>query len=80
MNGNETGGLSGAPVKHLSTQTLQKFAKELADCVPLIGVGGILNAQDAQDKISAGAKLVQLYSGLIYKGPQLVADCINALR
>lgn len=80
MNGNETGGLSGAPVKNLSTQTLEKFKQELAGSVPLIGVGGILTGQDAQDKVFAGAKVVQLYSGLIYKGPQLVADCINALR
>jgi dihydroorotate dehydrogenase len=79
-NGGETGGLSGAPVKKLSTQTLEAFAKELQGKVPLIGVGGILSGLDAKDKIVAGASVVQLYSGLIYKGPELIKECIQALR
>ena len=79
-NGQETGGLSGAPVKNLSTQTLNAFAKELNGTIPLIGVGGILSAQDAKDKVAAGASVIQLYSGLIYKGPALVKECVDALR
>ena len=79
-NGQETGGLSGAPVKNLSTKTLNAFAKELNGTIPLIGVGGILSAQDAKDKVAAGASVIQLYSGLIYKGPALVKECVDALR
>jgi dihydroorotate dehydrogenase len=76
----EAGGLSGLPVKTLSTQTLQKFSHHLNGKIPLIGVGGIMNGDDALQKIHAGAKLVQLYSGLIYQGPQLVKDCIASLK
>lgn len=79
-NGHETGGLSGAPVKRLSTLTLHKFASELGGSIPLIGVGGILTANDAKEKIAAGASLIQLYSGLIYKGPELIKECANALK
>ncbi len=79
-HGSETGGLSGAPVKTASNKVLAALAAELAGEVPLIGVGGILSGQDARDKMAAGASLVQLYSGLIYKGPGLVAECAEALR
>lgn len=79
-NGQETGGLSGSPVKKLSTHILATFAHELQGKIPLIGVGGILSAQDAKDKLSAGANLVQIYSGLIYKGPKLISECIKALK
>lgn len=79
-HGGETGGLSGSPVKKLSTQTLEAFSKELQGKVPLIGVGGILSGLDAKDKIVAGASVVQLYSGLIYKGPELIKECVQALR
>ena len=79
-HGQETGGLSGAPVKNLSTKTLKAFANELNGKVPLIGVGGILNGQDAKDKINAGASVIQLYSGLIYQGPALIKECVDALR
>lgn len=78
-NGKETGGLSGAPVKSLATQTLKAFSRELNGKVPLIGVGGILNGMDAKDKVSAGASVIQLYSGLIYKGPELIRECVEAL-
>ncbi len=78
-NGDQTGGLSGAPVRELSTAVVQKLATALAGEVPIIGVGGILNGADAVDKIAAGASLVQLYSGLIYRGPQLVAEAAAAL-
>ncbi len=76
----ETGGLSGLPVKNLSTQTLKKFAQHLNGKIPLIGVGGIMNGEDALEKIHAGAELVQLYSGLIYRGPELIKDCISSLK
>ena len=79
-HGNEAGGLSGQPVKHLSDLVIQKLAKALNGALPIIGVGGIMSGQDAKDKISAGAQLVQIYSGLIYKGPQLIAECSKALR
>lgn len=78
-NGNEAGGLSGAPVSKISTKTLHAFANELGGRIPLIGVGGILNGHDAKDKIVAGASVVQLYSGLIYKGPALIKECVEAI-
>jgi dihydroorotate dehydrogenase len=76
----EAGGLSGAPVRVLSTDVIRTLKKRLGDKLPIIGVGGILSGKDAQEKVSAGASLVQLYSGLIYKGPKLVSECINALN
>ena len=78
-HGNESGGLSGAPVFAKSTQCLAEFSKVLNGQIPLIGVGGILSGQDAVAKRDVGASLVQVYSGLIYTGPKLVKDCINAL-
>lgn len=75
----EAGGLSGAPVKAGSTRVIQTLAATLQGSLPIIGVGGILNGADAQEKMAAGASLVQLYSGLIYKGPQLIKDCRKAL-
>jgi len=74
---NETGGLSGAPVKKKSTYVVRGLASELGGKIPIIAAGGILNAEDAQEKIAAGASLVQVYSGLIYRGPELVADIVN---
>jgi len=76
---NEAGGLSGAPVFEKSTKCLAEFSKILKDQIPLIGVGGILSGQDAVAKREVGATLVQVYSGLIYAGPKLVPECINAL-
>jgi dihydroorotate dehydrogenase len=78
-HGNETGGLSGAPVKAGSDRVLKALAAHLAGEVPLIGVGGILQGNDARDKIAAGASLVQVYSGLIYRGPALIAECARAI-
>ena len=75
----EAGGLSGAPLRERSTAVLRTLAKALDGAVPIIGVGGILAAGDAQQKIDAGATLVQLYTGLIYRGPDLVAECVRAL-
>jgi dihydroorotate dehydrogenase len=78
-NANETGGLSGAPVRAASTRVIQALAHHLKNEVPIIGVGGILSGDDAQEKIAAGASLVQLYSGLIYRGPALVRECVQRL-
>ena len=77
--GDEAGGLSGAPVFEKSTACLAAFAKVLNGRIPLIGVGGILSGADAVAKQKAGASLVQVYSGLIYTGPTLVKDCVDAL-
>lgn len=76
----ETGGLSGAPVFDLSNAVIRALKSELGDALPIIGVGGILSGKDAQAKIDAGASLVQLYTGLIYRGPALVKECAAALR
>lgn len=78
-NADEAGGLSGAPVRIASTRVIQALARHLKGEVPIIGVGGILSGADAQEKIDAGASLVQLYSGLIYKGPELVRECVGRL-
>lgn len=75
----EAGGLSGAPVFEKSTACLAAFAQVLKGQIPLIGVGGILSGADAVAKKQAGASLVQVYSGLIYTGPELVKDCVDAL-
>jgi len=78
-NADETGGLSGAPVRDKSTVVIQQLSKQLAGELPIIGVGGILNGADAVEKIAAGASLVQVYSGLIYRGPALVGDICRVL-
>jgi dihydroorotate dehydrogenase len=78
-NAEEAGGLSGMPVKDRSTQVIRQLAARLQGRVPIIGVGGILSGADAADKIAAGASLVQLYSGLIYRGPQLVKEVSQTL-
>jgi dihydroorotate dehydrogenase len=75
----EAGGLSGAPLLRASTAVLGKLAHALKGEVPLIGVGGILKAEDARAKIAAGATLVQIYSGLIYRGPGLVGEVAAGL-
>jgi dihydroorotate dehydrogenase len=76
----ETGGLSGAPVREASNRVVRALKAELGDALPIIGVGGILSAADAKAKVDAGASLVQLYTGLIYKGPALIKECAAALR
>lgn len=75
----ETGGLSGAPVKVASTAVIQQLSQRLQGALPIIGVGGILSGADAVEKIAAGASLVQLYSGLIYQGPKLVSNVVKTL-
>lgn len=76
---NEAGGLSGAPVYEKSTAVLQRLAQQLQGRIPLVGVGGIESGEQACAKLAAGASLVQLYSGLIYRGPVLVRECAVAL-
>ncbi|GLX76762.1 dihydroorotate dehydrogenase (quinone) [Thalassotalea insulae] len=79
-HGNETGGLSGAPVKDKSTEVIRLLAKALDGKLPIIGVGGISSGADAKEKIEAGAKLVQVYTGFIYQGPELVKEIVQTLR
>ena len=76
---NEAGGLSGAPLTDMSTEVIRLLADELKGRMPIIGVGGIFSGADAADKIAAGASLVQLYSGFIYRGPELVRECADAI-
>jgi dihydroorotate dehydrogenase len=78
--GQEAGGLSGAPVRLASTEVVMSLHQYLGGAIPIIGVGGILSGKDAQEKVSAGASLVQIYSGLIYRGPKLIAECASALK
>ena len=73
------GGLSGAPVKEQSTYVVAGLASEFNGEIPIIAVGGILTAKDALDKLEAGASLIQIYSGLIYRGPQLIEDILRAI-
>jgi dihydroorotate dehydrogenase len=75
----EPGGLSGKPLRDKSTAVIRTLARALDGALPIIGVGGIFSGGDACDKIDAGAALVQLYTGLIYRGPALVAECVKAL-
>ena len=77
--GNETGGLSGAPLRDRSNEVIRQLFQALHGRIPIIGVGGILNAEDARQKIDAGANLVQVYSGLIYRGPKLIPELVRAL-
>jgi dihydroorotate dehydrogenase len=79
-HGNEAGGLSGAPVFRPSTTVLGKLAHALQNETPLIGVGGILKGEDARAKMAAGASLVQLFTGVIYRGPELVHEVAAAVR
>ena len=76
----EAGGLSGAPVLESSNRVIRQLRQSLGKKFPIIGVGGILGARDAVSKIDAGADLVQIYTGLIYKGPELVTQAAQALR
>jgi dihydroorotate dehydrogenase len=76
----EAGGLSGAPVRHVSTEVVRSLKGYLGDAIPIVGVGGIMSGKDAQEKIAAGASLVQIYSGLIYRGPKLISECAAALN
>jgi dihydroorotate dehydrogenase len=75
----EAGGLSGRPLRAPATAVIRTLAKALDGALPIIGVGGILSGADAKEKIDAGATLVQIYTGLIYRGPALVVECARAL-
>jgi dihydroorotate dehydrogenase len=77
-NSKETGGLSGSPLTKISTNIIRQLHAVLQDAVPIIGVGGIMCASDAQEKMDAGASLIQIYTGLIYQGPKLVRDVVKA--
>ena len=74
----EEGGVSGAPLTRPSTEILRKFSLLLKNEIALIGVGGIMSGADARAKFDAGASLVQLYSGLVFRGPRLIAECVQA--
>ncbi|AKH69471.1 dihydroorotate oxidase A [Spongiibacter sp. IMCC21906] len=75
----ETGGLSGLPVKDKSTAVIRVLADALAGSMPIIGVGGIDDGESAAEKITAGASLVQIYTGFIYKGPSLIGESVAAI-
>lgn len=79
-NAQEIGGLSGKPLQHQSTQIITRLASELQGRLPIIGSGGIDSVAQAEEKIAAGAELLQLYSGLIYHGPQLVKALVSATK
>lgn len=77
--GGEAGGLSGAPLAQRATAVIRRLHSRLQGALPIIGVGGIMSAEDAREKIVAGAILVQVYSGLIYRGPRLVREVAQTL-
>lgn len=77
---NELGGLSGAPVLEASNQVIRQLRAALGSRFPIIGVGGIMGAEDAVSKIRAGADVVQIYTGLIYEGPALVSKAARAIK
>jgi dihydroorotate dehydrogenase len=75
----EAGGLSGVPVRNAATKAIRILARELDGALPIIGVGGITNGFDAAEKIEAGASLVQVYTGFIYRGPELISESVKAI-
>ena len=77
-HGAEAGGLSGAPVREKATSVVRILHRHLQGEIPIIGVGGILSGADAAEKLAAGAALVQIYTGLIYRGPALIDECVSA--
>jgi dihydroorotate dehydrogenase len=79
LHGDEAGGLSGAPLREKSTHTVRVLAAELGGRLPIIAVGGITEGRHAAEKIAAGASLVQVYSGFIYRGPQLIREAVDAI-
>jgi dihydroorotate dehydrogenase len=80
LHAEEMGGLSGAPVREGSNRVIRLLRTALGKDFPIIGVGGILSGHDAIAKIEAGADVVQIYTGLIYKGPALVTEVASALQ
>ncbi len=79
-NADEAGGLSGSPLALASSKVVEALRRRLGEGFPIIGVGGIVSGSDARARRDAGAQLVQVYSGLIYRGPSLVSECAKALR
>ena len=79
-NAAEAGGLSGAPVLEKSNAVIRRLRQALGQAYPIIGVGGIMSGADAASKIAAGADLVQIYTGLIYRGPALVKEAALAIK
>ena len=75
----ETGGLSGRPLRARSTEVVRHIHRQAKNALPIIGVGGIFNADDAWEKIVAGASLVQVYTGLVFEGPAVVKDIVAGL-
>ena len=75
----EAGGLSGAPLRDKATAVIRSLHARLGNALPIIGVGGILSGSDAQEKIEAGAQLVQIYTGLVYRGPALIREILETL-
>ena len=78
-NSSETGGLSGYPLSQISTRLIAHIHKQTGGMIPIIGVGGVASPQSAKEKLDAGASLVQIYTGLIYHGPQLARNIIENL-
>jgi dihydroorotate dehydrogenase len=79
-NANQTGGLSGAPVLEPSNRVIRLLRAALGPGYPIVGVGGVMSGADARSKLDAGADLVQIYTGLIYRGPALVTEAAQALK
>ena len=77
-HGAEEGGLSGAPLRNRATEVLRRFAAQLKGEVALIGGGGVMSGADAREKFDTGASLVQIYSGLVFRGPRLIAECVGS--
>jgi dihydroorotate dehydrogenase len=80
QHADEAGGLSGRPLFEASNRVIRLLRSALGPAFPIVGVGGVLGADDARAKVAAGADLVQIYTGLIYQGPVLVRECASALR
>ena len=76
----ESGGLSGKPLFEKSTAVLRGMKQRVGRRIPLIGVGGIVSGADAAAKIDAGASVVQFYTGMVYRGPALIGECVEAIR
>ena len=76
----EIGGLSGAPLNEKSTELIKHIFNKTDGKLPIIGVGGIMNSEDAWNKITAGASLLQLYTGLVFEGPSITNEIVSGLR
>jgi dihydroorotate dehydrogenase len=78
-HGQEAGGLSGAPLSARAQRVMTELSKALGGRIPIVGVGGIMSGEDAAARVAAGASLIQLYTGLVYAGPELILECRRAL-